>query len=128
MYTLQLDDKTIFNVSVEQLNKLVESGEITQQQADDAVADYEQKEAKSLAKSRKKQQIKELTVEIDNLVFDANENSQQRMLSAITASETAGQTETIWKMADNTTQTVTLEQLKQAQALAIQATGAILLS
>ena len=50
------------------------------------------------------------------------------MLSAITASETAGQTETIWKMADNTTQTVTLEQLKQAQALAIQATGAILLS
>ena len=71
--------------------------------------------------------INDLTVTVDGLIFDANETSQIRMLSAIQAAQVTGQDSTVWRLSDNTEQTITLAQLKEAQALAIQATGALIM-
>jgi hypothetical protein len=51
-------------------------------------------------------------------VFDGDEASQGRMLRAIQIAGIAGETETEWKLADNTTALVTLEELKEALMLA----------
>ena len=50
--------------------------------------------------------------------FDGDEKSQDRMLRAINIASITGQIETQWKLADNTIVTVTLEELKEALALA----------
>lgn len=67
--------------------------------------------------------VNSITVEVDDLVFDGDEDSQRRMLAAIHASEDAGITSTIWRLADNTEHVVTLEQLKSAHSKAIIAQG-----
>jgi len=51
-------------------------------------------------------------------VFDGDELSQDRMLRALAIADLNGQTETQWKMADNSVQTVTREDLKEALTLA----------
>ena len=67
--------------------------------------------------------VNSITVEVDDLVFDGDEDSQRRMLAAIHASEDAGITSTIWRLADNTEHVVTLEQLKLAHTKATIAQG-----
>lgn len=63
--------------------------------------------------------VRSITVEVDGLVFDGDEDSQRRMLAAIHASEDAGITQTIWRLADNSQIAVNLEQLRAAHAAAI---------
>ena len=53
-------------------------------------------------------------------IFDGDEKSQDRMLRAINIAVITGQTETEWKLADNTVVMVTLDELKEALALAGQ--------
>ena len=53
-------------------------------------------------------------------MFDGNEKSQDRMVRAINIASISGQTETQWKLADNTIVMVTLDELKEALALAGQ--------
>lgn len=67
------------------------------------------------------------TVVVDGMVFDAGEDSQKRMVAAILAAETLGMKESPWKLADNSVVTVTLQQLRMAQALAIQLVGKAIL-
>ena len=50
--------------------------------------------------------------------FDGDETSQTRMARAVVALQAAGQTETLWVLADNTPATVTLGELAEALALA----------
>lgn len=50
--------------------------------------------------------------------FDGDETSQTRMARAVVALQAAGQTETLWVLADNTSATVTLDELAEALALA----------
>ena len=52
--------------------------------------------------------------------FDGDEKSQDRMLRAINIASVTGQTETQWKLADNSIVMVTLDELKEALALAVQ--------
>lgn len=52
--------------------------------------------------------------------FDGDETSQDRMVRAIQVAAVSGQTETQWKLADNTIVTLTLDELKEALALAGQ--------
>ena len=59
--------------------------------------------------------------------FDADDISISAMLSAIIASPVIGITEHNWKLADNTIKLITLTELEEAHALAIQAKGAIIL-
>lgn len=71
--------------------------------------------------------IESLTVEVEGFIFSATEKSQLRMLLAISAAKTSGLTETGWILKDDDSPTlVTLAQLEQAQSLAIQALGAII--
>lgn len=51
-------------------------------------------------------------------VFDGDEVSQTRMARAVVALQAAGQSETVWVLADNTPATVTLAELAEALALA----------
>ena len=50
--------------------------------------------------------------------FDGDETSQTRMARAVVALQAAGQTETLWVLADNTPATVSLGELTEALALA----------
>ena len=50
--------------------------------------------------------------------FDGDEISQTRMARAVVALQAAGQTETLWVLADNTPATVSLTELAEAMALA----------
>lgn len=61
-------------------------------------------------------------------VFDADGKALINMLSALTASSTLGLTETYWRLADNSTALVSVDELKEAQALAIQAVGNVVLN
>ncbi|MGI2095451.1 DUF4376 domain-containing protein [Shewanella glacialipiscicola] len=63
--------------------------------------------------------VNSITVEVDGLVFDGDEQSQRRMLAAIHASEDANINSTIWRLADNTETAVTVTQIRQAHSLAI---------
>ena len=57
--------------------------------------------------------------------FDGRDIDQQRMVSAILSSSVINITETQWKLADNTIATISLDELKEALALSIQAIGNI---
>lgn len=69
-----------------------------------------------LAKERLVSRIKVTTS--TGKVFDGDEKSQERILRAINIATITGDTTTQWKMADNTIIEVTLEELKEALALA----------
>lgn len=57
--------------------------------------------------------------------FDGNEPARLNILSALTAAVFVGQTTAPWKMADNTVEMVTVDELKEALALAITRVGEI---
>jgi len=87
------------------------------------------KEAEASVKQTKELALSVLTVTTTaGNVFDAREKDIVRMLSAIEASATLGLTEKEWKLHDNSSKIITLAELKEAHALAIQAVGTIILS
>jgi hypothetical protein len=78
------------------------------------------------AKALKVQALNTLTVTTTaGNTFDGNESARTNMMSAIQSSDFLGVTETEWKMADNSIVLITLEELKEALALSIQAVGVI---
>lgn len=85
----------------------------------------EEQEAQDLAIAKRERAAKvaAITVEVDGMVFDGDEQAQSRMARAITAAETAGLESTVWVLADNTVATVTKVQLQQALAKAMVAMG-----
>lgn len=83
------------------------------------------KQAEAEAKQAKLEALNSITVEVNGNTFDGNESARNNMLSAIQSSDFLGVTETEWKMADNSIVLITLDELKQALALSIQAVGAI---
>ena len=58
-------------------------------------------------------------------IFDADEVSQTRMTRSLQTAALTGQTETPWGMADNTVQVVTVAEMQEALALAMQAQAAL---
>lgn len=83
-------------------------------------------DAREAAKAARQAMVDAITVttEWDN-VFQGDEASQDRMARAIIAMETSGVTEKEWVLADNTTATVTLDELREALALSVQAQDAV---
>jgi hypothetical protein len=63
--------------------------------------------------------VDNITVEVDGLIFDGNEESQRRMSSAISAMEDLGQDSIAWKLHGNSIQNISLAQLKEAHNKAI---------
>ena len=78
-------------------------------------------ELENIKKQEIYQQLSVLTVTTYNgNVFDATLEARQNMADAIIASATLGSTTTTWRMADNSEVLITLDELKEAHALAIQ--------
>lgn len=92
------------------------------------IADYvEPVKTQESLKQEKIAAINNATVEVDGLIFDANEQSLIRMMAAIQAADTFGINQSQWRMADNSEVVITLAQLKIAQAKTIQKIGAVIL-
>jgi hypothetical protein len=84
-------------------------------------------QAQQVGKQEKLQALSNIKVTTSSgKVFDGRDIDQQRMTSAILASSVLNVTETQWKLADNTVANVSLDELKEALALSIQATGNII--
>ena len=58
-------------------------------------------------------------------VFDGDETARNNMVSAIMTAELINKTEEYWKLADNSTKLVSINELKEALALSIQEVGNI---
>lgn len=76
-----------------------------------------------LFRTQRSAAVNSITVEVDGLVFDGDEQSQRRLLSAIQAGTDQGMTKTIWRLHNNDEHVVTIDQLKEAHAKAILAQG-----
>lgn len=77
----------------------------------------EQGQGRQVAKSNRTEAVRGIVVVVDNMSFDGDEVSQDRMTRAVTASESMGES-TQWVLADNSVATVTADQLKRALKLA----------
>ena len=78
------------------------------------------------SKAEKALRLSQLVVTTTNgNVFDGNETARNNMLSAIVSAELINKTEEYWKLADNSTKLITLDELKEALALSIQEVGNI---
>ena len=76
-------------------------------------------------KCAKTQALNTIVVTVNDKTFDGNETARTNMISAILSADLIGKTEETWKLADNSTVLVTLMELKQALALAVQEVGRI---
>ncbi len=76
-------------------------------------------------KCSKTQALNTIVVTVNDKTFDGNETARTNMISAILSADLIGKTEETWKLADNSTALVTLVELRQALALAIQEVGRI---
>lgn len=82
-----------------------------------------EKENEDKAKLERAQEVKSIIVEVDGLMFDGDEISQDRMSRTITAAKTLNlpeETTIEWTLADNSAAQVTVQQLAQALYLAGQ--------
>ena len=80
-------------------------------------ADYNEAKALSDWKTSRAAAVDAITVEVDGLIFDGDEISQNRMARAVSASSSEDET-TTWVLVGNTAATVTAGQLKRALKLA----------
>lgn len=75
-------------------------------------------------KALREENVKKMVVTISTgKMFDADDRSRLNIVSAILASEFMNQTSTVWRLADNTEMEVTLAELKEANAIALQTFG-----
>ena len=95
---------------------------VKEQELADIKAYKDLKDAKQLAKS-----TITVTTTAGN-TFDGNSEARNNMSDAILASETVGQTETMWKLANNEVKLITLLEIREAHALAIKECGRIVLA
>ena len=78
------------------------------------------------SKSDKNLRLSQIVVTTSNgNVFDGNETARNNMISAIMSAELINKTEEYWKLADNSTKLVSIDELKEALALSIQEVGNI---
>jgi len=121
-----LDRGELF-VEVDSLAIDDESGEVSVEPTQEQIEEAQKNAYIHKSKAEKIKALSSLTVTISTgKTFDANEASRNNMLAAIQASEVVGATQTAWKLADNTIEIVTLDELKEAIALSIQEVGKII--
>lgn len=72
--------------------------------------------------ANKKKKLEGLVVTTENgNTFDANLEARQNMADAILASNFTGTTEAIWRLSDNSEIKVSVDELKEAHMLSLQA-------
>ena len=81
-----------------------------------------------LAKQAKVEALDRITVTTTaGNTFDGRDKDQLRMLAALQSSQFLGLFNTPWKLSDNSVIQVSVEELREALALSIQATGNIII-
>lgn len=85
----------------------------------------EQKDQYELAQAKRERDkaLANLKVEVEGMIFDGDEDSQSRMTRAIQVAEITGMETTEWVLADNTVETVTVKQMKEALSKSMLAMG-----
>lgn len=106
------EEAEVIQLATSWVQPLGQEGNPTQAQIDEVAA-------KAL-KDSKQAQLDMATVEVDGLVFQADEKSIGFMTSTIITSETTSETTSKWIMKDNSKPVITIAQLRQAQALAMK--------
>ena len=77
-------------------------------------------------KAEKELRLSQIVITTSNgNMFDGNETARNNMLSAVMSAELINKTEEYWKLADNSTKLVSIDELKEALALSIQEVGNI---
>ena len=85
-------------------------------------------QAQSQAKQAKVEALDKITVTTTaGNTFDGRDKDQLRMLAALQSSQFLGLFNTPWKLSDNSVIQVSVEELREALALSIQATGNIII-
>ena len=110
------------NIEYEMVKEWLANGGVIE---DEFTPEELEAQTQAVAKVARVEALANLTVEVNGHVFDANETARTNMMAAILSAELIGKTEESWKLADNSVTVVTLAQLKEALALAIQAVGEI---
>lgn len=76
---------------------------------------------KSYKKQKVNSEIEKSTVTISTgKTFDANTQAISNMMAGILASETLNETQSVWRLADNSEPIITIDELREAHALAIK--------
>lgn len=88
-----------------------------------AQLEFEESMGVAAAKKARDAVVAKIKVIVNGKVFDGDEVAQARMSRAVVVADITGIAECQWKLADNTTATITADELKQAVALAFQAQG-----
>ena len=83
--------------------------------------DFEMAQDAVTAKKLRDAAVAAIKVTVNGKVFDGDEVAQGRISRAVAAAESAGVSAYQWKLADNSVVAVSLDELKQALALAFQA-------
>ena len=83
--------------------------------------DFEAAQDAVAAKKRRDTAVAAIKVTVNGKVFDGDEVAQGRIARAVAAAESAAISTYQWKLADNSVAAVSLDELKQALALAFQA-------
>ena len=83
--------------------------------------DFEIAQDAVAAKKLRDAAVAAIKVTVNGKVFDGDEVAQGRISRAVAAAESAGVSAYQWKLADNSVAAVSLDELKQALALAFQA-------
>ena len=94
--------------------------------AEDKKAELEA-QTKIELKAAKELALNSIMVTVNGNSFDGNETARGNMTSAILSAEVIGKTDDTWKLADNTSAVVTVQELKEALALSIQEVGRIVM-
>jgi hypothetical protein len=106
----------------------IEGGKTRQEQEDEYVAIVSANalaDARELFKVQRAKDVERITVEVDGMVFDGDETSQNRMARAVVALNAASVTSTMWTLSDNSSVEVTVVQLAQALVKSGQAQTSI---
>lgn len=99
-------------------NKINKDG--TTEKADFRTDEEKAKQEKAELKAQISKQLEELTVTTTKgNTFDANSQARLDISNGILVSQALGVTETVWRMADNKEVLVTVDELKEALALAL---------
>lgn len=113
------------NVKYEAIKQWIANGNIPEIEFTDK--ELEEKELQS-QKEKRELLLNSIIVEISTgKKFDGREKDRNNMLSAIQSAQFLNENQTIWKLADNTKQTITLDELKEALSLSIKRAGEIIL-
>lgn len=87
--------------------------------------DFEIAQDAVAAKKLRDTAVAAIKVTVNGKVFDGDEIAQGRIARAVAAAESAAISAYQWKLADNSVAAVSLDELKQALALAFQAQSAL---